>query len=207
VPLSKLNVETPNALVFKHETGSGRLYYRAYLQVNRPVESAQPLQAGVSLTRRYYVGGQDCRKVECKPIDSIKLSDAKVVLVRLTITVPRARYYLALEDHIPAGMEIVDTSLKTTQRVDASGKTTPPVVNAFNPFGEGWNWWVFGAPRIYDQRIFWMGSTVPAGTYEVTYRLMPLQVGEYRAIPARVYQNYFPEVQGTSAGAVFKVLP
>ncbi len=207
VPLSMLKADSPNALMLKHETGSGRLYYRAFLQVNRPVESAPPLQAGVSVTRRYYVAGQDCRKAECKPISSIKLSESKTVLVRLTVTVPRAMYYLALEDTIPAGTEIVNTSLKTTQRTDASGKTGMPAINAANPFGEGWNWWVFGAPQIYDQRIFWMGSYVPAGTYEVTYRLTPLQVGEYRAIPARVYQNYFPEVQGTSAGAVFTVLP
>lgn len=205
VPLGNLRGDAPNALVFTHDAGSGKLYYRAFLQVYRPAESAAPIQAGVSLTRRYYIAGQDCKKTECKAIDSISLGAAKVVLVRLTVTVPRPMYYLALEDTIPAGLEIVDTSLKTTQQVTAISKNPAP--GTANPFGEGWNWWVFGAPTIYDQRIRWMASYVPAGTYEVTYRLNPVQVGEYRAIPAHVYQNYFPEVQGTSAGAVFKVLP
>lgn len=207
VPLGKLNAASPNALTLSHDAGSGRLYYRVFLQVNRPVESAQPLQAGISLTRRYYLGGQDCRKVECKPVDRIKLSDNQVIMVRLTVTVPRPMYYLMLEDTIPAGFEIVNTNLKTTQRFDGSGKPNTPAVNPRNPFGEGWNWWVFGEPQIRDESMRWMGSFVPAGTYEVTYRLTPLQVGEYRAIPAHVYQNYFPEVQGTSAGAVFTILP
>ena len=34
-----------------------------------------------------------------------------------------------------------------------------------------------------------------------------LQAGEYRVLPARAWQFYFPDVQGNSAGAVFEIKP
>jgi hypothetical protein len=46
-----------------------------------------------------------------------------------------------------------------------------------------------------------------AGTYELTYRLTPLQAGEFRLLPAHAYETYFPEVEGSSAGAVFRIDP
>ena len=48
---------------------------------------------------------------------------------------------------------------------------------------------------------------LPAGTYVLTYTLVPLQAGEYRVLPAHAWQSFFPEVQGTSAGAVFEIKP
>jgi hypothetical protein len=32
-----------------------------------------------------------------------------------------------------------------------------------------------------------------------------LQPGEYRILPARAYQFYFPDVQGNSAGEIFTI--
>jgi hypothetical protein len=34
-----------------------------------------------------------------------------------------------------------------------------------------------------------------------------LQAGEFRVLPAHAWQAFFPEVQGTSAGAVFVIEP
>jgi hypothetical protein len=41
----------------------------------------------------------------------------------------------------------------------------------------------------------------------LTYTLVPLQAGEFQVLPAHAWQAFFPEVQGTSAGAVFEVKP
>jgi hypothetical protein len=48
---------------------------------------------------------------------------------------------------------------------------------------------------------------LPDGTYILTYTLIPLQAGEFRVLPAHAWQSFFPEVQGTSAGAVVEITP
>jgi uncharacterized protein YfaS (alpha-2-macroglobulin family) len=68
-------------------------------------------------------------------------------------------------------------------------------------------WWYFQGPRIYDDHVAWAADFLPAGTYELTYTLVLLQPGEYRVVPARAWEFYFPDVQGNSAGAVFEITP
>jgi hypothetical protein len=58
---------------------------------------------------------------------------------------------------------------------------------------------------MYDDHITWTAERLPAGTYELTYTLVLLQAGQYRVLPARAWQLYFPEVQANSAGSVFEI--
>jgi uncharacterized protein YfaS (alpha-2-macroglobulin family) len=206
--LKDLLSNAPNGLQIVHGPGAGRLYYRAFLQVYRPVEQAPALQSGLSISRQIYLSGQDCTRQDCVPVTSVKISEQRELLVRLTLTLPQAMYNLAVEDFIPAGAEIVDASLKTAPKNDTPGVGAPiPLYSDSNPFRSGWNWWLFGAPKIFDDSIRWTAPYLAAGTYELTYRLTPLQPGEFRMIPAHAAQIYFPEVEGSSAGAIFKIEP
>jgi uncharacterized protein YfaS (alpha-2-macroglobulin family) len=108
-------------------------------------------------------------------------------------------YYLVIEDYLPAGAEVLDTSLKTSQQ------GAEPQYDPAQPFDEGWGWWYFDEPQIYDDHVAWAANSLPPGTYELTYQLVILQPGEYRVLPARAWQFYFPEVQGTSAGEIFEI--
>ena len=38
-------------------------------------------------------------------------------------------------------------------------------------FRGGWGWWYFNSPRVYDERIRWSASYLPAGTYENRMRV------------------------------------
>ncbi len=96
----------------------------------------------------------------------------------------------------------MDTSLNTTPL--GSEETQPLFVDG-ERLANGWGWWYFTAPRFYHDHVRWLGSYVPAGTYILIYRLLPLQAGEFRVLPARAYAMYFPEVQGRSAGSVFTI--
>jgi hypothetical protein len=81
-------------------------------------------------------------------------------------------------------------------------------VESYNPVdieNNGWGWWYFGDPAVYDDHVRWVASYVPAGTYILTYRLQPLQAGEFRVMPAHAYDYYFPEVEGRSEGAMFTI--
>jgi uncharacterized protein YfaS (alpha-2-macroglobulin family) len=197
LPLNELYPDRPNALVIGRGAGPGRLYYNAHLTVHRPVEEVAPLNQGIGLSRQYYLSGQDCSRQECEPIQGAP--PGQLVTVRLTLTVPETVYYLRVEDYIPAGSEVLDTSLKTSQQ------GAEPSYDPRNPYRSGWGWWLFSSPQVYDDHIAWTVESLPAGTYELIYQLVPGQPGEYRVLPARAWQVYFPEVQGNSTGDIFTI--
>lgn len=203
VPLDDLQADEPNGLVISRTSGNGSLFYRAFLQVDRPVEDVEPINRGVSISRAYYAFGEDCKMPDCTPIEEMSLSAENTqVMARISVTVPHDLYYAVIEDYMPAGMEVLDLSLKTTQQ--GSGE---PVYLADDPYKMGWGWWWFSGPRIYDERVQWSAQYLAAGTYELTYRMIPVAAGEFRTLPAHGWEYYFPEVEGSSAGSIFSVTP
>jgi hypothetical protein len=209
VPLEFLSPNSPNLLTIHREDGLGRLYYRVVLNVNRPVTDVKPLNNGMSIERVYCksaLSGAAAQTKGCPPLSSLQLTSGQPITAQLTLILPHESYYVMVEDHIPAGMEILNRALKTSQL----GVDTTDVQVQFDeedPFANGWGWWLFNEPQIRDEGILFTADYLPAGTYVLTYTLVPLQAGEYRVLPAHAWQAFFPEVQGTSAGEVFEVKP
>lgn len=202
LPISALYAQAPNALTIQRGPGAGSLFYRADLQVMRPAQSAAPLNAGMALSREYF----DCSAAPCQPISSWNMTDTPGrISVRLTLTVPAETRYLALEDFSPAGAEIANPALKTTQQGEPAAQAD--LYDPESPFETGWGWWYFQPAQIYRDHIRWNAQNLPAGTYVLTYTLVPSLAGEFQVPPARAWQIFFPEVQGTSAGAVFQIKP
>jgi len=112
-----------------------------------------------------------------------------------------------VKDHIPAGMEVLDRNLKTSQQQGVDSTDIQVQFDDASPFANGWGWWLFNQPQIHDEGILFTANYLPAGTYVLTYTLVPLQAGEYQVLPAHAWQSFFPEVQGTSAGTVFEIKP
>jgi alpha-2-macroglobulin len=202
VPLSNLYPDVPNSLQISRQSGSGQLYYTAALHVNREVSEVAPLSQGISLERLYpdTVAGQAGERIQ----------------VRLVLTLPEDRYFVAVEDHVPAGAEILDINLKTSQLgqgaqegafIEGLEPQARQVYDPRRPFQDGWGWWLFNPAGIYDDRITWSADFLPAGTYELTYTLMLVHPGEYQVLPARAWQFYFPEVQANSPGDIFTITP
>jgi uncharacterized protein YfaS (alpha-2-macroglobulin family) len=203
VPLEFLSPDAPNALTISRASGLGRLYYRALLSLERPAETAQPLNRGLGLSRAWYDSA--CLD-DCPPLSTLELGSASHLTARLTLTLPRDAYYLVLEDYLPAGTEILDQGLKTSQQGQAAAQVQV-VYDPGDPFGRGWGWWYFNPPQIRDDRIQWSADYLPAGAYELTYSLIPAHAGEFRVLPARAWLAFFPDVQGASAGTIFTIAP
>jgi hypothetical protein len=201
VPVSDLYLQDPNALIIQRESGTGRLYYTAALTVYRPIEDAAPIDQGISVSRVYYPAGVDLKSAT--PIESTQVGDS--LTARLTIVVPTDVYNFVVEDYIPAGTEILNTNLKTSQLGEF--EEPGPLYDPREPFSRGWGWWLFDPARIYDDRISWTASYLPAGTYDLTYTLVILLAGEYRILPAHAWMFYFPEVQGNNAGEIMEIKP
>jgi uncharacterized protein YfaS (alpha-2-macroglobulin family) len=217
VALSDLRAAMPNDLIIQREAGPGRLYYSAHLAVSLPVDQAQSLSQGLSLSRAYYASS----RVEAGPGELLEPAQAiqqgragQLITVRLTLVAPETLYYLMLEDYLPAGAEVLDTRLKTSQQgaavegvVRCDGLEEGRCYDPLAPFTGGWGWWYFAGPQVYADHVAWRAEGLPPGTYELTYTLVLLQAGQFQALPARAWQFYFPEVQATSPGAVFTVEP
>lgn len=206
-PVSALDPTAPNPLVITRGDGPGRLYYRAYLEVSRPVEEAAAVQRGLEISRQFYRDGQDCRQQECVPLADLDLADPQPVLVRLTLNVPEDMTYVIVEDYLPAGVEVLNPRLNTSQQnvIPVEGEEPPLPYTLENPFEDGWGWWRFNDPQVYDDRVRWVVDNLPAGTYELTYRVTPYLAGEFRLLPAHAWQHYFPEVEGKSAGSILVI--
>ena len=113
-------------------------------------------------------------------------------------------YNLIIEDNIPAGAEILNPALKTAQLGRGPDSNEAQSYDYFENF---WGWWYFTSGEVYDNSIQWTAKYAPAGTYELTYRMQPVTVGEFNVIPAHAYLYYFPDVEGRSAGMMFSIKP
>lgn len=203
VPAASMLREQPNALEVSRGAGDGALYYTADLALYHPVEEVQAESRGMIVQRRYCaVEGapqrtkRDAELPECRPITSAQPGD--LVEVRLTLILPRVRTYLVLEDWYPAGMEPVDSALKT-EIEGAEPETQLPSRNVW--------WWQrgFEHQELRDERAVFYASRLSAGTYEVRYYLRAAVPGDYRVLPATASEMYTPEVWGRTEGAIFRV--
>ncbi|PKN94371.1 MAG: hypothetical protein CVU44_04615 [Chloroflexi bacterium HGW-Chloroflexi-6] len=200
-PISSLHPNSPNELKILRGDGTGKLYYRAILNVLRPAESAPAINQGIAVSRAYF----DCSSEPCQPVQAWQMTPNTVgkLTVRVTISLPHDMYYLNVEDFAPAGAEIVNPVLKTAEQ--GQDALEVEYFSPDDPYASGWGWWYFDSPRIYSDHVQWTSDYLPAGTYVLTYTLIPSLPGQYRALPAHAWMTYFPEVQGTSSGSVFEI--
>ncbi|MFT3891151.1 MAG: alpha-2-macroglobulin family protein [Anaerolineales bacterium] len=193
VELKDLLKDAANYLVFTRGDGTGNLYYSAYLSTELPVESIEPLDQGVSLSRQYFT--VDDNK---NPITEIQRGE--LVRVRLTVVVPAAVHYIVVDDPLPAGFEAIDASIQTDTVVPESYTVTD-----YNE--RGWGWWYFSHIELRDEKVVLSADYLPAGTYVYTYLARASTAGTFQVIPPTASEFYFPDVGGRGAGSVFEVKP
>ncbi len=191
VQLEDLLKEQANSLVFTRGRGQGNLYYSAYLSTSLPVSEIQPLDQGMSLSREYFA--LDNSK---KPITEIERGE--LVKVRLTVVIPAAVHYIAIDDPLPAGLEALDESLATDTAVPSS-------YTAQDYKERGWGWWYFTHTELRDEKVVLSADYLPAGTYVYTYLARASTAGTFNVIPPTASEFYFPDVGGRGAGSVFTV--
>lgn len=175
--------------------GTGRLYYDLLLSYLFTGDRIEPAEEGIGIQR-------SIRPLEgAMPATGPKVGGTYVV--KLTITVPQQRNYVAVESPVPAGMEIVDVSLETSQKnllagVDSSSTSW------------GWDYWENGLwhfrhKEIRDDRLFLFAETLPPGVYEYNYIVRATTPGTFRQRPTRAFEMYFPEVFGQTEGTIVKI--
>ncbi len=200
------DLEPVNELVIRQD-GRGRLYYQAELRVYQAAESLPAQAEGIVLGRSYHAVDPATFEAHGEAIDQATVGD--LVEARLTLVAETSLHHLRLEDFVPAGFEIVDTSLRSTSAA-ASG---PQLEQADAPDAEDLPWWRrpwwlgWSDSQLRDERAILLAPHLEPGTYVYRYLLRAGVAGNYHVRPAVAELSWLPEVFGRSAGGVFVIEP
>jgi alpha-2-macroglobulin len=182
--------------------GPGRLHYSLRLRSYQDASEVEPLDRGMAVQRDYISVDQDTLEPTGALISEAQASE--VVQVRVTLTVPDHVSYLVVEDMLPAGLEPLDTSLKTVSDAVQEGELAEE--------GEEEDedevfpsWRYFAQTEIHDNRVALFATYLTAGTYHYTYLARATTAGTFQTLPTLAYQMYAPEVFGRSSGTRFVV--
>jgi uncharacterized protein YfaS (alpha-2-macroglobulin family) len=175
-----------NALLFSRSDDPGRMYYTTHLEYFMDALAVEPQDRGIVVDRNFYVDG--------KPVGSAQVGD--VISVTVTVVAPTNLHHLYVDVAIPAGTELIDPNLGTSQQYDEYGNL---ITSSSTD-----TWWP--TYRDYrDDRVAFFDTELAAGTYQLHFLLRATLPGEFRVLPAHAELMYFPEVWGRSSGAVFTV--
>ncbi|MDB5259521.1 MAG: hypothetical protein JWO73_729 [Candidatus Taylorbacteria bacterium] len=193
IPMAALHSGALNTVSFAKSsvkgTDVGKIYYDMSFKYYLPAGTLGPRDEGFAIQRNFYALSD---KDGVKPMLKAKVGD--VMREHIEITVPATRNQVALEDFIPAGMEIVDTSLatedKTLDQADATVKNPQ-----LWPDHKEWR----------DDRAFLYFDQLSPGTYQFDYLVRALVPGTYTQLPANVSEMYVPENFGRSGAGLFTI--
>lgn len=171
--------------------GKGRLYYDLIFSTFATADHIQPAEEGISIRRTLTpLSGQK------KTVTVGNLYD-----VTLTITVPEDRHFVAVESPVPAGMEIVDQKLQTSQKSLFANDVQDLWSEDYWQSGL----WHFSHTEMRDDEAFLFADHLPTGVYQYHYIVRATTPGTYRYRPARAFEMYFPEIFGQTDGDWFTI--
>ena len=149
-----------------------------------------------------------------------EVAEGDLVRGRVRITVPSDREFVAVEDLVPAGLEVIDASLRTASagpfesegsreaeqsgaRANGSGRGMPWL---YGQWSNGW-WSPWEHEEIRDDRVLYFARVLWKGTYTAAYVARATTAGTFIRPPAHAEEMYNPSLGGRSEGGVFRVVP
>jgi uncharacterized protein YfaS (alpha-2-macroglobulin family) len=174
------------------KVGQGRLYYDLLLSYFYTGDTIPPAEEGMSIRR------------EIKPLSGQKadITVGNTYKVTLTMTVPAERHFVSVVSPLPAGMEIIDTELKTSQQNLLKDESSN---NRYDYSFWQSGLWYFTHHEFRDDQLFLFADVLPAGVYQYQYLVRATTPGTFRYRPARIEEMYFPEVFGQTDGSLFTI--
>jgi hypothetical protein len=201
VPMSYLQPLGPQPLVLEKQ-GPGRLYYRLGLRYAPRSLKVAAAEQGFAVRRVYEAVPGEGQVTTVAP-GQLKVKAGTVLRVRLTVTVPSQRHYVAVDDPLPAGFEALDLDLRTTSSLRLSHV-------ASGGAADDCSWYTrlaFDHREKRDDRVVLFADRLPAGTYEYTYLVRATTLGSFIAPPTRAEEMYHPEVFGRAASGAVRIVP
>ncbi len=188
IPMKALS-KAGNSNVILSKQGRGRLYYRLGLSYAPKNLQLLPADYGFAVERQFEAV-DDPKDVTRAKDGTWHIKSGARVRVRLTMVAPSRRYHVALVDHLPAGLEVVDPALAVSGTVPLD-----PAQAERNPY-----WYWFGTwyehQNMRDDRVEAFTSLLWGGVYEYTYVARATTPGEFVVPPAKAEEMYSPETFG-----------
>jgi len=176
----------PDELRFER-IGRGDLYYEAVLRWREDALGREPRDGGYTLLR-------SVDRLEGP--GTVRVGD--LMVVTLTLVLPRESYYLAVRDPLPAGLEPVEAgfmvnSAEAASRLEkrAGSYDRLPVTHV----------------ERGDREVRFFCDRVGPGIYQVRYLARVRAAGEFGQPPAEVEAMYTPEISGASGSGAWKAEP
>lgn len=172
--------EETREIVLKN-SGGGSIYLTVRTWYDVPLDERykKPRSNGFTITRRYETMAGESLEGKIIPLGSL-------VRVRVKVKTNKEHHYAAIDDKLPAGLEPLNTSLATTERV-SRGQFTTIAQRSLS---------VLSYSEIRDHRVaFYVDEMLPA-EYEYTYVARATTPGTFLRPSGRVEAMYQPEICG-----------
>ncbi len=179
IPVEKISQK--GSTVEVKQEGSGQLYSSGlYIQKRDASKVTAQSNGGVRLTRQYI--GEDG--------SNGPFSLGEIVTVRLTVEgLEGAREYGVLEDHLPAGMVAVNTTLNNDRMVE-------------NEFSDGLGMY---SMEIGTDAVYLSLYSLSSGMRTYEYHARVVTSGKYLAPPAQFSLMYEPSVSAHTGGDIVTI--
>ncbi len=200
IPMSYLVDQGGTSNLFLDKQGAGRLYYRIGMKYAPKNLKLEPADYGFTVLRKYEaIDNKDDVKQNADGTWTIK-SGARV-RIRLTMIAQARRYHVALVDQLPAGLEILNPELATTEAIppDTGGGNTGVMEAGSRSIGRNYYWWRmnwFEHQNFRDERAEAFSSLLWEGVYNYTYVARATTPGQFVVPPAKAEEMYAPETFG-----------
>jgi uncharacterized protein YfaS (alpha-2-macroglobulin family) len=182
VPLDQLIKGQNNAVDFVKE-GEGRMYYTAALTY-LPMGTPEPIDFGIAIQKTMTV----VKGVKGQEPGIFRRGD--IVRIDLTITTPRDRLFVFIDDPLPAGFRAINLGLKTEdQSLREFIKDDTP----------------FRYTEFKDDRVVFYANYVGQGVYTVSYLVSAEHSGQFNLPPTFSAEMYTPEVFGQTGVDVIEI--
>jgi uncharacterized protein YfaS (alpha-2-macroglobulin family) len=202
VPLAALKKAGKEELIISKK-GAGKLYYRIGLRYAPTDLELPPEEQGFAVTRTYepVESGATNETVRRQKDGTWRVKAGSYVRVRLTVVVPDRRYFVAVMDPLPAGLEAVNLSFKTS----ASSRLGGQLKGKIYDFYSWYSFFAFDHKELRDESVVIFSDRLPSGIYEYTYLARATSLGRFIAAPTKAEEMYRPETFGRSGTHVVEV--
>ncbi len=145
----------------------GSLHYNAVIRYQYDLRHAEAKGTGIALHRHYDV----LRNGSWMPVEKSPVSEGDWVRVRLLVTVPKERHFVAVTDIVPGGLVSRDIGLSSVggaqlQKIGGDGS------------------YYFNTRQTKADTVQIYAQYLPAGQHEIYYYAQAVHPGDYFAPPA-----------------------
>jgi len=190
VPLDSAKALVADTLTWLRfeKQGPGRLYYGVRLTI--APEKLKPRTEGL-LVRK------SITSLDGKPVK--EFARGEFYKITLKVYTPQERLFVALDDPLPAGFEVVNTDFATT-----SQRLRDRLSRLQRDAGERW-WGSFDHQEIYSDKYRLFATSLLEGAHTYVYIVKALTSGRFTLPPTKAEEMYTPEVFGLTGQQEIRV--